>query len=170
MKKNAGVTLIEALIWFAIFATIVAAVFVFYSKSQTKNNSFLVNKQLSTIYREANNVFDNEPSNILNNLTAMQYGLVPKDMQIADASTGKFLNVFGGNVTIAGLNTTGFTVTYTKIPVGDACVNIVDNQKRLGWNNVNSTIYYNDTYNMNSVASLCANGSNKTIDLTFNKI
>lgn len=46
LQNIRALTLIEALIWFAIFAAVVAGVFSLYSNSRDANNASTTNKEL----------------------------------------------------------------------------------------------------------------------------
>lgn len=120
-KKNlAGLTLIEALIWFAIFAAVVAGVFALYSQSRNSSNASTVNKELSTIFAQTEQLFASEDTAQLTsggNTLAMNLGIYPSSLKTTKGSTD-VQNVFGGKVTISGQTPSGFTVTYTNIHWG----------------------------------------------------
>ena len=167
-SKNQGLTLIEALIWFAIFAAVVAGVFALYNNSRDSNNSATVNKELSTIFSQTENLYATESTNGLTNLVGLQLGVFPSSVQVTDPTKGTISNVFGGTTTIAGVAPSGFTVTYTKVPKGNTCSAIVRSQKAVGWTSAN-TVVYDSTYSIAGVGTLCGVEGSGSIDLVFTR-
>lgn len=170
-KKNlAGLTLIEALIWFAIFAAVVAGVFALYSQSRNSSNASTVNKELSTIFAQTEQLFASEDTAQLTsggNTLAMNLGIYPSSLKTAKGSTD-VQNVFGGKVTISGQTPSGFTVTYTNIPRGEVCANIVKAQKAVGWDSViDGNVKYNEDYKISDVSTSCGSNGSGVISLDF---
>lgn len=169
-NKNEGLTLIEALIWFAIFAAVIVGVFYLYKNTKEANQLIDTNRELSYIYTKANALYTegntgfslNEASSgsIVNDL-AISLGLIPSTLKINGSSIN---NNFGGIVTFVN-RATGFVVQYTKVPTGKTCMNLVNGQKKVGWEFVVvgglSRVYYNNTYTINSPLELCK-GDNGT--------
>lgn len=167
-KGLAGLTLIEALIWFAIFAAVVAGVFALYSQSRNSSNASTVNKELSTIFAQTEQLFASEDTAQLTgggNRLALNLGIYPSSLKTT--STGNTVqNVFGGEVTIAGESPSGFTITYTNIPKGEVCANIVKAQKAVGWDSVGD-VKYNEEYKISDVSSYCGSNGSGVISLAF---
>ncbi len=167
-KSIAGVTLVEALIWFAIAATIIYGVFSLYSQSRNASNAATVNKELSTIFSQTEQLFATEDTAQLTdggNRLALNLGIYPKGLK--SNSTGNTVqNVFGGDVTITGETPSGFTVTYDRIPTGEVCANIIRAQKAVGWDSVNGMNYDKD-YKISDANTLCGPSGNGTLDLVF---
>lgn len=171
-SKNQGLTLIEALIWFAIFAAVVAGVFSLYSNSRDSNNASTVNKELSTIFSQTENLYATESTAGLTNTVGMQLGVFPSSIKSTTTTgaggTTTLNNVFGGTITLAGVAPSGFTTVYTKVPKGSVCSSIVRSQKAVGWDSAN-TINYNSSYTIAAVGTLCGVSGSGTIDLTFTR-
>lgn len=169
-NKKSGLTLIEALIWFAIFASILAGVFVLYKNTRDANQISQVNKELSQIYVKANALYtegntgftlDEASSGSIVNELAINLGIIPSTLKVKGSTIE---NTYGGVVMFVS-RATGFVVQYTKIPTGNACMNIVNGQKKAGWEFVVvgglSRVYYNNTYTINAPLELCK-GDNGT--------
>ncbi|PAA30097.1 type 4 pilus major pilin [Pseudomonas fragi] len=165
-SKNQGLTLIEALIWFAIFAAVVAGVFALYSSSRNASNASTVNKELSTIFSQTEQLFASDDTSALaNNKIALQLGIFPNSLKVGtDGET--ISNVFGGKVTLIGTSPSGFTVTYTNVPTGEVCSNIVRAQKAVGWDS-GLAIPYGSKYAIKDVAAACGNNGGKALTLAF---
>lgn len=167
-NNNKGLTLIEALIWFAIFAAVIAGVFSLYSNSRNSNNVSTVNKELSTIFTKVEPVYSSEPSSELTNLIGLQLGVFPSSVKVTDSTKGTISNVFGGTITLASNGASGYAVTYTKVPKGDVCANIVRSQKNVGWHQVNLfAVKYSQEYSLTKVTALCGANGSGTVDLRF---
>lgn len=130
-SKVNGLTLIEALIWFAVFAAVVAGVFAIYGSARNANNVATVNRELVTIYTRAETIYAHESPADLNNQTAMNLGIFPKNIKVS--SSGQVSNIFGGTITLQGFYPRTFMVIYTNVPAGETCVNIIKAQKAVGW-------------------------------------
>ena len=164
--KNKGLTLIEALIWFAIFAAVVAGVFALYSSSRNASNASTVNKELSTIFSQTEQLFASDDTSALdNNKIALQLGIFPKSLKV-DTDGETINNVFGGKVTLIGNSPSGFTVTYTNVPSGEVCSNIVRAQKAVGWDS-GLAVSYGSTYAIKDVATACGDNGKTAKTLAF---
>lgn len=167
-KNIAGVTLVEALIWFAIFAAVLYGVFSLYSQSRNAGNASTVNKELSTIFSQTEQLFATEDTAQLTdggNSLALNLGIYPKSLK-SSANGSSINNVFGGAVTITGETPSGFTVTYNRVPTGEVCANIIRAQKAVGWDSVNGMNYDKD-YKISDANTLCGPSGNGTLDLVF---
>lgn len=167
-RSSGGLTLIEALIWFAIFAAVVAGVFALYSQSRNSSNASTVNKELSTIFAQTEQLFASEDTEQLTdggNRLALNLGIYPSSLK--STSTGDVVqNVFGGEVSIAGDSPSGFSITYKNIPKGEVCANIVKSQKAVGWDSVGD-VKYNEKYKISDVSTYCGANGSGTINLEF---
>jgi type II secretory pathway pseudopilin PulG len=168
-SKNQGLTLIEALIWFAIFAAVVAGIFALYSSTRNANNASTVNKELSTIFSQTEQLFASDDTATLTNIVGLQLGVFPKSVKVTDATKGTISNVFGGTVTLTGQTPSGFTVAYTNVPSGEVCSNIVRAQKAVGWDTANTgtSVSYNSSYSISAVSTACGANGGAAKTLTF---
>ena len=167
-RNNVGLTLIEALIWFAIFAAVVAGVFALYSQSRNSSNASTVNKELSTIFSQTEQLFASEDTAQLTtggNRLAMNLGIYPSSLKTTKGED-KVQNVFGGEVKIDGQTPSGFSIEYKNIPKGEVCANIVKSQKAVGWDSV-GTVKYNDGYKISDVSTFCGSNGNGVMTLKF---
>lgn len=176
ISKQKGLTLIEALIWFAIFAAVVAGVFALYSNSRDSNNAATVNKELSTIFSQIENLYATESTSSLNTGMARQLGVFPTSIKSANVVNQAgdinvtMYNVFGGTIAVNGVSPSGFNTTYTKVPKGAVCSSIVRSQKAVGWDDVNDkALTYDSAYTISKVGSLCGTDGSGTIDLKFTR-
>ncbi len=168
--KNQGLTLIEALIWFAIFAAVVAGVFALYSSSRNASNASTVNKELSTIFSQTEQLYASDDTAALTNAIGLQLGIFPNSLKVNGATIN---NVFGGTVTLTGQTPSGFTVVYTNIPSGEVCSNIVRAQKAVGWDSASAgatAVPYNSTYKIATVAGACGSNGAAAKSVTFTRL
>jgi len=162
-SKNQGLTLIEALIWFAIFAAVVAGVFALYSSSRNASNASTVNKELSTIFSQTEQLYASDDTAALTNTIGLQLGIFPKSAKVNGVIVN---NVFGGTITLTGQTPSGFTVVYTNIPSGEVCSNIVRAQKAVGWDTGNG-VAYDSSYTIAKVGTSCGSNGAAAKSLTF---
>lgn len=175
-SKVNGLTLIEALIWFAVFAAVVAGVFAIYGSTRNANNVATVNKELATIYARSEAIYAYESPAELDNATALKLGIYPKTVKVSPS--GEVNNVFGGTITLQGFQPRTFMVTYTNVPAGETCVNIIKAQKAVGWidaqvNETGITLVDHDritggawAYSLSYVAQACSS-SEGSVTLIF---
>lgn len=179
-KKHKALTLIEALIWFAIFAAVVAGVFALYGSSRDANSLSRVNKEMASMFTKANSLYAANGSDSVNgtdgtsgatvNEVMMQMGVIPASLKIIG---GTAYNEFGGTVKFAN-RTNGFVIIYTKIPSGKMCANIIKAQKAIGWNFIVigaiNRVTFDDNYDYNQIVTYCKGEGGVaagTIDLQF---
>lgn len=168
-SKNQGLTLIEALIWFAIFAAVVAGVFALYSNSRNASNASTVNKELSTIFSQTEQLYATESTDGLVNADALKLGVFPKSVKVNGNTIN---NVFGGTIVINGVAPSGFTVAYSNVPSGEVCSAIVRSQKAVGWDSVSTgskEVTYDSTYKISNVADACGSNGGKSVTVTFTR-
>ncbi|MGE1527077.1 hypothetical protein ACUDA6_13695 [Pseudomonas ceruminis] len=172
-RNSGGLTLIEALIWFAIFAAGVAGVagvFALYSQSRNSSNASTVNKELSTIFSQTEQLFASEDTAQLTtggNRLAMNLGIYPSGLKTTKGGI-KVQNVFVGEVTFEVQSPSGFSIQYTNIPKGEVCANIVKSQKTVGWDSV-GTVKNNDGYKISDVSTYCGTNGSGVIALKFSR-
>lgn len=168
-SKNQGLTLVEALIWFALLAAVIAGIFGVYQSNRNSNNSTTVNKELSTIFTQTESLFATETTDGLANTAAVQLGVFPKTLKIAkDGST--INNIFGGTVKLTGTAPSGFQVVYTNVPAGAVCSNIIRSQKAVGWDTANTIVYTDQTKStLQQIGTLCGIDGSAPKELTFTR-
>lgn len=170
-NNQKGLTLIEALIWFAIFAAVVAGIFALYSNSRDANNASTINKELSTIFSQTEQLYATDDTATLTNTVALQLGVFPGSVKVKGTVVN---NVFGGTITIKGDTPSGFNVAYTNIPTGDVCSNIIRAQKAVGWDTATvgskTPVTYNSTYSIDKVGAACGNAGSAAVTITFARL
>lgn len=165
-----ALTLIESLIWFIIFSTIVVGVFALFSNSRDSNNSLQINKEIASIYTGIENLYTGGNTTGLSNVVGLQIGIFPKSVKIIDSTNGTINNIYGGVILVKADAPTGFNLTYEKLPKGSVCANIIRGQKNIGWDAINgSIIKYDNTYSINSINKICGENGSGTTQLTFEK-
>lgn len=172
INSNKGLTLIEALIWFAIFAAVIAGVFALYNNSKNSNNASTISKELTTIFVKTEEVFASQSTGGLTTKLAVQLGIFPSSTKITDAANGTVYNVYGGKIVMQGYAPVGYTVNYFSIPKGSVCSSIVKSQRNTGWLRVyNGTqdLYYDETYTIAKVASFCGKDGDGTLELVWTR-
>jgi type II secretory pathway pseudopilin PulG len=174
-----GLTLIEALIWFAIFASVTAGVFALYSSTRNANNVATVNKELSTMFAKTENLFASDTTKGLDNAIGLKLGIFPKTAKVS--SSGVINNVFGGTITLQGIAPSTFMVTYTNIPSGEVCSNIIKAQKSVGWvdaqvNDTPITLMDHDrnnggawAYSAAYVGEACGSNGKESVTIIFSR-
>jgi Tfp pilus assembly protein PilE len=172
MKTNKikGLTLIEALIWFAIFAAVVAGVFALYANTKEMNNSANVSKEITTTFAKVENVYATNVTTGLTNTIGLQLGVFPNTIKVIDSAAGTLNNVYGGKILLQADPPTGFNLTYEKVPKGPECASIIKSQKNVGWNSLNgSVLLFDESFSVAGVTSICGQKGTGNTQLTFEK-
>lgn len=175
IKNNRGLTLIESLIWFAIFASVVAGIFAIYKNTNDSNDISRTNNELAQIFVKTNDLYSSgdgfdadevyvSGKNI--NDIVLNFGIIPKTLKV----NGKIINNnFGGVVNFVN-RTTGFVIQYSKVPNGSSCMNIVGGQSKVGWEFVvidGTRIYYNNSYKITDASTACKQNGSGSLLLQF---
>jgi hypothetical protein len=169
-KRTSGLTLIEGLIWFAIFAAVVAGTFQLYSKSRESVMIGNVNQEISTMFSKIDKLYEYESTASLNAKLAYDLGAVPKSVKAVSNQT-VYKNQFGGDINIVGIAPAGFLITYTKIPYGKICAGIIAGQRQVGWNyvldNQGNRVNYDENYTISKVAAACKTEGSGSVEFSF---
>lgn len=167
IKKSAGLTLIESLVVVGILLGIVAIALTLYGTVKDRLNVKNESENISFVYSQVLDLFSDETTDDLENPLAIESGIFPKKMKIVG---DKVYNSWGGTVVIKGeSNSNAFTLEYKKVPKDGGCVDLVRNQRKVGWDSV--SIGSKDiTYSEMTAAELsgsCTGGSGDTVDILF---
>lgn len=165
-KNNKALTLIEALIWFALLAALVFFAFISYNGYSKDQKIYTVDSELQHVYKKMNTLLYSTPKTdvakfSITKTDLIEFGVYPQNLK--STANGFTISVFG-KMHIAYKNGTGqeiYSVTYYEIPKGDVCSKIIISQKSVGWTRVNALA----AANMGKPASIC-NGTGN-VDLEF---
>ncbi len=129
--KRSGLTLIESLVVVGILLGIVAIALTLYGTVKDRLNVKNESENISFIYAQVSDLFSDETTDDLENPLAVESGIFPKKMKIAG---DRVYNAWGGVVEIKGeTDSNGFTLEYRKVPKESVCVDLVRNQRKVGW-------------------------------------
>lgn len=160
-NNNKGLTLIEALIWFALFAAVIYSAFVMFNHYRNEQKIYNVSQELESIYKTTEAMFALTTNDDMNKLALtkqdlLDFGVYPKTLKVRTASNTT--SAFGPiDINYGGAN--GMAVNYTTIPRGEICSKIILSQKQVGWYKVGS-LTYNDALTPTAVTNFCAGNGN----------
>ncbi len=137
MPKNKGVSIVEALIWFALFSIVIFGVFSIYKNTKNKENIILESKNIQFIFSRLQSVVMEDNSNEINNDVAGKLGILPESLKKSNIN-GDITNVWGGGVVLEYIDGKGYKLTYKNVPSMD-CLAIVNSQKNVGWGKIESS-------------------------------
>lgn len=180
LKKNKGITLVEAVGVIILGLVLISlALGMYYSgrtqsavKNEIENSSYILD-EIYEIYKGTPNVSS------INNQTIIEMGLLPKD--IGTSGSNQILSSFNSQITFSpyysgSLN--GFSMEYAEIPSGKPCVDFLK-KSSLKWNsfsteNLSVTDFpsqnnvsqsYSDANFLSDVATACfAGDQNEIVD------
>jgi type II secretory pathway pseudopilin PulG len=179
-NKKAGVTLIELLIVIAAAVALIAAGLVLFSDLQDSQRVKDESSNIANMYVGISNLFYEDSTTSFSTVEALQAGIIPDAMQVTG---GVVYNAWGGTVTIddnAAATANSFRITYTNIPGGDSCVDIIKSARKQGWDEVTvadsggpnpmtgpaaDTVFAGMT-SLN-IITLCAGGDGALSDISF---
>jgi len=165
-KNNKGLTLIEALIWFALFAAVIYSAFVMYNHYKNEQDIYNVGQELENIFKHSE-IFlsQNSQQSIvkqgLNDSDLIVAGVYPKLKGQTDAKVGT--SVYG-NVAISYLGNNQGMRVYYYVPRGEICNRVIMSQKLVGWEKINN-LNFNQALTPTQVTNFCK-GTN-LIELIF---
>lgn len=134
--KKSGITLIEALIVIALGIGLIAAGLVLFSSGQNTNKVKDESSNLGQIYSKLNSIYQSDavPSTVQED--AVKAGVFGKTLRV-NPTTFVVNNSWEGTVVLedesSGL---GFSVTYTNVPEGQPCVDLVNATRKTGFKRV----------------------------------
>lgn len=166
-NKEKGLTLIESLVVVGILLGIVAIALTLYGTVRDRLNVKNESENVSFMYSQVTDLFSDEGTDDLDNDLAIEAGIIPKKMK---TSGSNIYNAWDGKVTIEGTGTNAFEIKSERVPAGDVCVNLIRNQRKVGWDayEVGSN---GESYSEMKTASLSKNcqGTSDYVTVTFIK-
>lgn len=129
-KKEKGLTLIESLVVVGILLGIVAIALTLYGTVRDRLSVKNTSEDVSFMYAQITDLFSDEGTEDLDTDLAIQSGIVPSKMKVVGSTV---YNSWDGKVTIDGTGTNAFEVSIEKVPSGDVCINLIRNQRKVGW-------------------------------------
>ena len=128
--KQQGFSLVELLAVVGIGGALIAGALLLVQDVNTKKEIKQHSENISAIFTNMQNLFsDEDVSDDMTNLITA--GVFPNTLKVNNAGD-KVKTQGGGNVVILKQGSDGFTLSYPKIKAG-ACVEVLKNQKRVGW-------------------------------------
>lgn len=169
-KKAKGFTLIEILIATAII-TIVAAV-VAPLLTEVKDKTIVVSQEIQMMRTALANIddryWDENITTAVDNTELIAGNIVPTAYRIN--GTDKIYNLFGGNITIDGLDYDGLKWQTEKVP-SNVCTKFIDDAKSLGFENVivnGNDVQYSVAKNADFTTA-CANAGVDEMTIVFTR-
>jgi prepilin-type N-terminal cleavage/methylation domain-containing protein len=160
MNRQSGFTIYEILIATTIIAIVAAVVVPILN--ETKDKNVTVGQELTLMRTTITNIDDrywDEPITVaMNNRELIDSRILPQAYQRNDTSADIF-NLFGGIVTITGVDENGLTWQSDGVPNG-VCTKFVDDGKTLGFETVTvgpNPLTYSETTNA-LITQACLSG------------
>lgn len=170
-KRQAGVTMVEALVWVGIASGVILGVLTMYSSYQEKKmvNDFVQNStELSASIKSSFREVDRNYAN-LTSTAAIDAKAVPDKMIIG----GSILNSWGGAVTLSSIDYNGtddaFTIASAQIPQTE-CMRASEKLADVFLQyDINSTTVKSATVapSSSAITAACSNATNNTITMTY---
>ena len=129
-KNISGMTLIETLVVFSVGLVVIALALTVYRSVSNKMNVKNETENLSIIYTQTMDLFSEESTADLTNKVAIESGIIPDKMKIIGDLVK---NTWGGAVTVTGGVPSDLLVVYERVPKGGTCIDLVRNQRKVGW-------------------------------------
>lgn len=149
-KKEKGLTLIESLVVVGILLGIVAIALTLYGTVKDRLSVKNTSEDISFMYAQITDLFSDEGTSDLDTELAIAAGIVPNKSKVIGTTV---YNSWDGKVTIDGEDQNGFEISLEKVPEGNVCIDLVRNQRKVGW----------DRYEVGSTGALYS--AMKTMDL-----
>lgn len=168
-KYNKGLTLIEALIWMLISASVLFLAFVTYSDFRENQRIDQASDELKYMYPKYKAIVNSTPSSDMSSLTPVvlkNLGVIPGTIKSVDATNA--IGLFG-NINLKYTAGTGnfstFSVTYQNVPKGKYCFRLIKSQENVGWTRVNGISIKSGSALLQN--TICGNTGSGTVNLIF---
>ena len=157
-KKENGFSLVELLAVVGIGGALIAGALLLVNDVNAKKEIKQASENISTVYSNMVNLFSDEPvDSTMKSLVIA--GVFPSTLNINSTKT-VVKNSGGGVLSITtGSGDNGFNLLYPAVKSG-ACVEIIKNQKRVGW----------DSWSVKSGKSSNAKGDNEFSDISKSSV
>lgn len=176
-KKQKGFSLVELLAVVGIGGALIAGALLLVSDVQSKREIKQHSEAISTIYTNMTTLFSDESMSGVNTSDLVTAGVFPSTLKINTGASDPVKTSGGGVVAINATSSgDGFTLNYNKIKAA-ACVEVIRNQRRVGWDNWGVTGGDNDASanqsfadtSITTITSACSTASdnNDWVSLVF---
>lgn len=132
--KKSGITLIEALIVIALGIGLIAAALVLFSSGQNTSKVKDEASNIGQIYTATSSIYMSDVVASTIQADAVKAGVFGKSLRVIGTTTVK--NSWDGDVTLARLDDTSFSLTYTNIPEDKPCVDLVNAVRKTGFKRI----------------------------------
>lgn len=132
--KKSGITLIEALIVIALGIGLIAAGLTLFSSGQNTNKVKDESSNIGQIYTATSSIYMSDVVASTIQADAVKAGVFGKTLRIIGTTTVK--NSWDGDVTLARLDDTSFSLTYTNIPEDKPCVDLINSTRKSGFKRI----------------------------------
>lgn len=175
-KQKKGFSLIELLAVLGVGGSMVAGALMLVSDVQSKRDIKTNSENISAIFNNMQTVFANEPIDVDGNLEELYAaGIVPSSMKNTGTTTAPEIRTpGGGEIEFLPGADEGYVLKYPKVS-SDSCVEIISNQKNVGWDGyavvagINSEDESDTSFtgvSFTTIASAC-NTEDDWVSLTF---
>ncbi len=172
--KKSGITLIEALIVIALGIGLIAAGLVLFSSGQNTNKVKEETSNIGQIYTKISSIYqsDEVPTTLHND--AIAAGVFGKSLKLVTAATGtpasRVQNSWEGSVLLTRVTPLSYTLTYSNVPEGQPCVDLVNATRKSGFKrmDINSAgVQLISAMTQNSIITACENGTNDVVTIVW---
>jgi type II secretory pathway pseudopilin PulG len=167
-NKKQGVTIIELLIVIAAAVSLIAAGLVLFSDLQNSQRVKDASANVSSMFASINDLYKRDGTASLNEIELINAGVIPNGMTVLGTDVK---NVWGGEVDFAvtGTGSLAFDIIYTLVPTQETCVDFVESQRSLGWDNatIGGVPVVMSAMTTTQLITDCLAGGADTLDITF---
>lgn len=168
--KKSGITLIEALIVIALGIGLIAAGLVLFSSGQNTSKVKDESSNIAQIYTKISSIYQSDAIPTTLHDDAVKAGAFGKTLRITGTNV---YNSWEGNVTLARVDDLKYTLTYTNVPEGQPCVDLVNATRKSGFKRMAITgsaplaAELISTITQNDIITACENGNNDVITIVW---
>lgn len=139
LKGNkSGLTLIESLAVIGLAALVIAGALILFGNAQDARRVTAETTNISNVLKRMEEVFGEDPLDdpIITMEEMIIAGVFNASMkQTVDTVT----NSWSGTVTVTPTGTSTYDLTYTNIPTGEVCIDLIRGTRKIGFDRISST-------------------------------
>ena len=170
LKGNkSGLTLIESLAVIGLAALVIAGALILFGNAQDARRVTAETTNISNVLKRMEEVFGEDPLDTPITMEEMIIaGVFNASMKQTDSTV---TNSWSGDVTVTPTGISTYDLTYTNVPTGEVCIDLIRGTRKIGFDRISSTGGLDEDVTDMTISQIIANcddaGGTNYVDITW---
>tara|TARA_Y100000588_G_scaffold186797_1_gene200892 strand:- start:19909 stop:20445 length:537 start_codon:yes stop_codon:yes gene_type:complete len=170
LKGNkSGLTLIESLAVIGLAALVIAGALILFGNAQDARRVTAETTNISNVLKRMEEVFGEDPLDTPITMEEMIIAGVFNASMKQTAST--VTNSWSGDVTVTPTGISTYDLTYTNVPTGEVCIDLIRGTRKVGFDRISSTGGLDEDVTDMTISQIIANcddaGGTNYVNITW---